>query len=173
MQILVTYFGGQGFTLDVQETDTIDDVKSQITIQTGLPVKAQQLLLHCDTLGGECTLADVKEGCRTLSDYQIQNEARIHVLGKSTGTFMIYVEYRQETVSILIEAEDTVDYVKSFVEGRFGIPPENQRLMFQGQQLQDEQIYLHEVLINDATLILDYVDPAMTLDSGNADAQEM
>lgn len=172
MQVLVTFFGGRGFTLDVRETDTIDEVKNQIKMQTGLPVRAQRLLLHHGTLKGECTLEEVLEDRHTLSDYRIQDGSRIHVLGKSTSTFMIYVEYRQEMVAILIEAEDTVDYVKSFVEGRLGIPPENQRLMFKGRQLQEDHTYLQDVLINEATLMLDYVDPAMTVDSVTANVQE-
>ena len=71
-RIWVRIFTGAGVILSVHESDTIEDVKSQIFVEIGIPV-VHQRLMWCDR---QLELEDI----RTLSDYGIGDDADLQVL---------------------------------------------------------------------------------------------
>ncbi len=69
MQVYVQDLFGQVFTLDVEPSDTIENVKQQVTLATGgLPGSRQAL-----GFGGNANLQDG----RSLADYNIQKESTL------------------------------------------------------------------------------------------------
>uniref|UniRef100_A0A0R3TVW6 Polyubiquitin n=1 Tax=Rodentolepis nana TaxID=102285 RepID=A0A0R3TVW6_RODNA len=130
MQIFVKTVVDKIITLEVGQNDFIENVKAKIEEKEGFPIEEQRLIYGARQL----------EDDRTFSNYNIQKDSTLHLLLRLRGGvgMQIFVKNLSgNTITLNVELGETVESVKAKIQAKEGIPPNQQRLVFAGQQLED------------------------------------
>ena len=171
MQIYVKMLDGHTITLDVVSTDTIDNVKALITMEEAIPLNQQHLAFDDKLLEDGLTLSDYdihNEDTLHLVE-QVIHGAYVFFIFKQLSIkpiFLIFFRcYRQATTStflqiivklpdgktIALDVEDyyTINNIKALIRYKVSIPTNQQRLIFAGNELEDNDATLKSVNVVD------------------------
>ena len=130
MQIYVKSFFGRTTTLEVMRSDTIENVKYMYEVNGGILLEHQQLVFSGKQL----------EDGHTLSDYDVQMGSTLHIIQPerlNTGMQIFVRTVTGKTITLEVEASDTIKNIKSTIQNSEGIPLDQQTLKFAGKHLED------------------------------------
>ena len=135
---------GKTIRFEVNRTETLENLKRKIhDMEPGIACDQ-----HCFIFSGKKL-----EGGRTLREYNIQRGSTLHLTRILQGEIQIFVKTQSgQVINSKVAANHSIAEVKLEIQERLGIPPDQQRLVMAGRDLEDSRTLGEYNITNGTTL---------------------
>ena len=143
MKIHIKSLSDKVTTLDVQDTDTILNIKKNIQQKENIHYARQKLLFN----GNELT------DNKTLIDYNIKNESTLQLILKSSTIFFVKT-LTNKTIMIKAQVSDSISYIKQEIKKNEDFPIDKYCVIYKGKELDNNKIIADYNIPKNSTLEL-------------------
>lgn len=141
-KIFVKTPAGKRVALDVEPSETIDNIKVKIYCKEGIATKEQTLKFTGASL----------DGSKSLATHKLKNGSTLIL---SLTPLQIFVKSLDgKTTTLQVAQSFTAADVKASIEEKLGLKPCQQRLIFNGKELEDGKLLSYYNIKADSTLHL-------------------
>uniref|UniRef100_UPI00398E6E65 uncharacterized protein isoform X1 n=1 Tax=Pristiophorus japonicus TaxID=55135 RepID=UPI00398E6E65 len=131
MRLQVKFMTGEFIELEIDPSIQVSTLKMKISEKTGVPKFQQRLVVQN---GSSVELKDD----RRLSDYSVYPSDGIMLIVKNEERIQIFLKNDKGKISTHeVLPSETVKAFRARVQRQEGVPPNQQRLMYEGKQLED------------------------------------
>ncbi len=130
MTIYVKTMTGKTITLNIDPFNTVFLIQLIINESEGIPPSQQRLLFEEKPLKND----------GKLNDYNIQHQDTLHLVMRLRGRMYMQIFVKTpngNTITLQVEASDTIKIVKTKIQNKEGISYHGQSLIFVGKELED------------------------------------
>ncbi|XP_062890251.1 uncharacterized protein LOC134338389 [Mobula hypostoma] len=134
MRLQVRFITGDGFELDVDPSIQVSTLKMKIQEKTNVPISQQRLMMQN---GQSVEMQDQ----RSLSYYNLNPSPTVMLLVRKEESMQIFLlNDKGKTSTYDVMPSESVQKFKERVHRREGVIPDQQRLVYEGKQLEDDRL---------------------------------
>ncbi|XP_018604504.1 ubiquitin-like protein ISG15 [Scleropages formosus] len=134
MELIITFMNGNSLALNVDPNITVSQLKGLIETRAGVSHAKQQL---CCQNGQKVELSNEHS---TLLEYGLRSGSTVSVLIVEPHPFQVFLKNEKgQTHTYEVAPGETVEMFKKKVYNKERVPMDQQRLIYEGKQMEDNR----------------------------------